>query len=85
MLPEYGVDWAQAFFETEDVAAFAIPKALKDAIGIWIPDVKVSNITIQNQQDGYEYVYLELVLPNNTLATLPINTATFNINGTVTR
>jgi len=85
MLPEYGVDWSQALFETEDDATIAIPKALRDAIGIWVPDVKVSSIKIQNQQDGNEYVYIELVLPDNTLATLPVNTATFNINGTVTR
>ena len=85
MLPDYGINWAQALFETESDAAKAIPKAITYAISSWIPDVKVSNITVQSQQDGNEYVYLELILPDNTVATLPINTATFNINGTVTR
>jgi len=85
MLTEYGVDWSKAFFESEDDATIAIPEAIRDAIRKWIPDVTVSNIDIKNQQDGIEYVYIELILPDNTLATLPINTASFNINGTVTR
>ena len=63
----------------------AIRGAIRDAIRKWIPDVTVSNIDIKNQQDGIEYVYIELILPDNTLATLPISTASFNINGTVTR
>jgi phage baseplate assembly protein W len=85
MLPDYGVNWAQALFESESDASKAIPKALTSAIRSWVPDVKIASISIQNQQDGNEYVYLELVLPDNTTATLPINTATFNINGTVTQ
>jgi len=85
MLPDYGVNWAQALFESENDASKAIPKALTSAIRSWVPDVKIANISTQNQQDGNEYVYLELVLPDNTMATLPVNTATFNINGTVTR
>lgn len=85
MLPEYGIDWGVALFENEGDARAAIPAALQDAIARWIPDVKVNNIKLQDQQDGIEYVTLELVLPDNTVTTLPISTATFNIDGTVIR
>lgn len=85
MLPEYGIDWGVALFESEDDARIATPAALKSAIDRWIPDVKVNKITMQDQQDGTEYVNIELVLPDNTIATLPVNTATFNLDGTVIR
>jgi phage baseplate assembly protein W len=85
MLPEYGIDWTVALFENEDDARAATPGALTAAISRWIPDVRVTNITMQDQQDGIEYVNIELVLPDNTVATLPINTATFNLDGTVIR
>lgn len=85
MLPEYGIDWSVALFETEDDAKAATPGAIKAAISRWIPDVKVENITMQDQQDGIEYVNIQLVLPDNTITTLPISTATFNIDGTVVR
>ena len=85
MLPEYGIDWTVALFENEDDAKAATPSALTAAISRWIPDVKVSKVTMQDQQNGIEYVNIELVLPDNTIATLPINTATFNLDGTVIR
>jgi len=85
MLPEYGIDWGVALFETESDARAAIPAALRAAISRWIPDVQVQGITIHDQQDGIEYVDIRLVLPDNTIATLPVSTATFNIDGTVIR
>ena len=85
MLPEYGIDWTVALFENEGDARAATPGALRAAISRWIPDVRVSNITMQDQQDGIEYVTIELVLPDNTITTLPVSTATFNLDGTVIR
>ena len=85
MVPEYGIDWGVALFETENNAKAAIPAAIRAAIARWIPDVQVYNITMQDQQDGIEYVNIQLVLPDNTLTTLPVSTATFNIDGTVIR
>jgi len=85
MLPDYGVDWKTSLFENEGDAKIAIPAAIRSAIVRWIPDVQVNNIKMQDQQDGIEYVTLELILPDNTIATLPVNKATFNIDGMVTR
>jgi phage baseplate assembly protein W len=85
MLPEYGIDWKVALFENEGDAKAATPGALRAAIARWIPDVKVNNITMKDQQDGIEYVTIELILPDNTITTLPVSTATFNLNGTVIR
>jgi phage baseplate assembly protein W len=85
MLPEYGIDWTVALFENEGDARAATPGALRAAISRWIPDVRVNNITMRDQQDGIEYIDIELVLPDNTVTTLPVNTATLNIDGTVIR
>lgn len=85
MLPEYGIDWKVALFENEGDAKAAVPGALRAAIARWIPDVEVNSITMKDQQDGIEYVNIELVLPDNTVTTLPVSTATFNLDGTVIR
>lgn len=85
MLPEYGVDWGVALFENEGDAKAATPAAIRAAISRWIPDVDVKSITMQDQQDGIEYVNIQLVLPDNTVTTLPVSTATFNLDGTVLR
>jgi phage baseplate assembly protein W len=85
MLPEYGIDWSVALFENEGDAKAATPGALTAAIVRWIPDVRVSKITMKDQQDGIEYVNIDLILPDNTVATLPVSTATFNLDGTVIR
>jgi phage baseplate assembly protein W len=85
MLPDYGIDWGVALFENEGNARAATPAAIQDAIARWIPDVKVKSIRMKDQQDGIEYVTIDLILPDNTITTLPISTATFNLDGTVLR
>jgi len=85
MLPDYGIDWGVALFENEGNARAATPAAIRDAISRWIPDVKVKTIKMKDQQDGIEYVTIELILPDNTVTTLPVSTATFNLNGSVIR
>lgn len=85
MLPTYGVDWSTALFENEGNARAAVPAAITAAVSIWIPDVEVKNIDIQDNQDGIKSVLLSLRLPDNTIATLPVSTATFKLDGTVVR
>ena len=85
MMPDYGVDWSGALFENDNVARIAIPIAIKEAVSKWIPEVAVTNVDIKfDPLSGIEYVTLELALPDDTVTTMSINTATFNMDGTVT-
>jgi phage baseplate assembly protein W len=85
MLPTYGVDWSTSLFENENNAKAAIPAAIISAVSRWIPDVEVKKIDIKDNQDGIENVLVSLKLPDNTIATLPVSTATFKLDGTVVR
>ena len=85
MLPEYGVDWSGALFENDNNARLAIPIAIREAVARWIPEVEVTDVDIKfDPLAGIEYVTLGVSLPDNTFTTLSINTATFNMDGTVT-
>jgi phage baseplate assembly protein W len=85
MMPDYGVDWSQALFENDYEARNAIPAAIKGAVSKWIPEVEVTSCDIKfSELDGIEYVTLGLALPDSTTTTMSINTATFNMDGTVT-
>lgn len=85
MLPDYGVDWSGALFENDNVARLAIPIAIRAAVAKWIPEVEVTDVNIKfDPLNGIEYVTLSLALPDNTVTTMSINTATFNMDGTVT-
>ena len=85
MMPDYGVDWSGALFENDNEARVAIPIAIRGAVAKWIPEVQVSEVNIKfDELEGIENVTLGLVLPNKTEITLNINTATFNMDGTVT-
>jgi phage baseplate assembly protein W len=85
MTPDYGVDWSGALFENDNEARIAIPIAIKEAVAKWIPEVEVTNVSIDfDVLEGIEYVTLEVALPDNTVTTMSINTATFNMDGTVT-
>ena len=85
MMPAYGVDWSGALFENDNEARVAIPVAIREAVAKWIPEVEVSTVDIKfSELDGIENVTLELVLPGDTVTTMDINIATFNMDGTVT-
>ena len=86
MMPEYGTDWSTTLFENENNYRRAIPIAISNAIRTWLPDLSVEKVEISGDEySGVVYVNLSLKLPNNTIATLKINTATFNYDGLVTR
>lgn len=85
MMPSYGVDWSGALFENDNEARTAIPLAIREAVAKWIPEVEVSAVNLNfSELDGIENVTLELVLPGDTVTTMDINIATFNMDGTVT-
>jgi len=85
MMPDYGVDWSGALFENDNEARVAIPIAIRGAVAKWIPEVQVSKVNINfDELEGTENVTLELLLPDDTVTTLNISTATFNMDGTVT-
>jgi phage baseplate assembly protein W len=84
MLPEYGVDWSKAMFEADGDAQKAISAAVFAAVSAWIPDVKVSKVDVQyNYASGVESATVSLILPDNTVASLPLNTAYIQLDGTI--
>jgi phage baseplate assembly protein W len=85
MMPDYGVDWSGALFENDNEARVAIPIAIRGAVAKWIPEIQVSKVNVNfDELEGIENVTLELMLPDDTVTTLNISTATFNMDGTVT-
>jgi phage baseplate assembly protein W len=85
MMPDYGVDWSGALFENDNEARVAIPIAIRGAVAKWIPEVQVSKVNVNfDELEGIENVTLELMLPDDTVTTLNVSTATFNMDGTVT-
>jgi len=86
MMPEYGTDWSTSLFENENNYRRAIPIAISNAIRKWLPDIAVEKVELSGDEySGIVYVNLSLKLPNNTIATMKINTGTFNYDGLVTR
>lgn len=82
MLPNYGVNWASALFENDNDAKLAIPQAIKTAIKTWLPDIKDVAVTTSGvDYQGVDTVYISIVLPNNDIASLTANLATFNYYG----
>jgi len=85
MLPTYGVDWSRTLFENNSNARIAIPIAISEAVSRWIPQVSVTSVDFAGENiDGTENVIVSLKLPDDTLTSLTINTATINYNGTTT-
>jgi phage baseplate assembly protein W len=84
MLPTYGVDWRGSLFENDGDAQKAIPVAITQAIGKWLPEVKVTSVEFAGENtDGTENVILSLHLPDDTLTSLTINTGTITYNGII--
>jgi hypothetical protein len=84
MLPTYGVDWSGSLFENDNDAQKAIPVAITQAIGKWLPEVNVTSIEFAGENvDGTENVILSLHLPDDTLTSLTINTGTITYSGII--
>ena len=84
MVPTYGVDWSKSLFENDSNAQVAIPLAISEAIGKWIPEVSVTAVDfVGDSTDGTENVIVSLKLPDDTLTSLTINTGTISYSGTI--
>jgi len=84
MLPSYGVDWSKSFFEHDGNARVAIESAIRSSVAVWLPQIKVSSVEfIFDNNSGVESVKVNLILPDNTTASLPINLATLSTDGTI--
>jgi phage baseplate assembly protein W len=84
MVPTYGVDWSKSLFENDSNAQVAIPLAISEAIGKWIPEVSVTAVDfVGDSTDGTENVIVSLKLPDDTLTSLTINTGTISCSGTI--
>jgi len=84
MLPSYGVDWSTSLFENDNRAQPAISGAIRTAIAKWLPEVSVETITFSGVgNDGIEQVTLGLVLPDNTVANVTVNSNILNYDGTI--
>lgn len=85
MQPTYGVDWSRVLFENNSDSRIAIPIAISEAVSRWIPQVSVTSVEFAGENtEGTENVIVSLKLPDDTLTSLTINTATINYNGTTT-
>jgi len=85
MEPRYGVDWSRSLFENDNNARIAIPIAISEAVSKWIPQVSVTSVEFSGENiNGTENVIVSLKLPDDTLTSLTINTATINYNGSTT-
>lgn len=85
MLPKYGTDVLRALYENDNQLELSINQAVKQAVGIWLPEISVNEITVTlPNEDGFCTVTILVELPDSTLTTLSVSTAIFNIDGTIT-
>ena len=85
MQPTYGVDWSRTLFENNSDARIAIPIAISEAVSKWVPQVTVTAVDFAGENiNGTENVIVSLKLPDDTLTSLTINTATINYDGSTT-
>lgn len=83
---DYGTDIGTALFENDNDIVLATSSAIREAIQNWLPEVKISNITVSEpNEDGVADIQLDLIFPNQVSSSLNITTAIFSYDGTVTR
>ena len=86
ILQEYGTDLMQALFENENNLESAVSQAVRQAIARWLPDIGVNQISVGPvDQEGQAEVVITLVMPDSTLSSVTLSTATFGADGTITR
>ena len=85
MLTSYGTDLMRALFENENVLDTAIKQAVNTAVTVWLPEIKISNIsTVLPEYGGQAQVTITVILPDSTIKTLDVSSALFSSDGTVT-
>lgn len=86
ILQDYGTDLMRALFENENNLENAVNQAVKEAVSRWIPQMSIEKITVGTvDQEGHADVVISVVLPNDTIASVNISTATFGADGSITR
>jgi phage baseplate assembly protein W len=86
MRPTYGTDLAKAMFENQGDAKKAIDQAVRSAIETWIPEVEVSAVNINTQDDsGRVGVEVNVVLPDFTSTSVNVLSLTLNPDASTTR
>ena len=72
-------------YENDNQLELSINQAVKKAVGIWLPEISINEITVTlPNEDGFCTVTILVELPHSTLTTLSVSTAIFNIDGTIT-
>jgi phage baseplate assembly protein W len=85
MLTSYGTDLMRALFENENVLDTAIKQAVSTAVTVWLPEIKISDIsTVLPEYGGQAQVTITVILPDSTIKTLDVSSAIFSSDGTVT-
>ena len=85
MLTSYGTDLMRALFENENVLDTAIKQAVSTAVTVWLPEIKIGNIsTVLPEYGGQAQVTITVILPDSTIKTLDVSSALFSSDGTVT-
>jgi phage baseplate assembly protein W len=86
ILQDYGTDLMQALFENDNNLETAVSQAVRQAIARWIPNIGVKEILVGPvNQEGQAEVVITLVMPDSTLSSVTLSTATFGADGTITR
>lgn len=86
MLPDYGTNVLKSLYENDNDIQISIRESIKEAVGIWLPEIRVVDVLISSpDQSGTAKVDIQVLLPTSTLTTLSISTAIFNIDGTISR
>jgi phage baseplate assembly protein W len=85
MLPTYGTDVLRALYENDNQLSSSISQAVRQAVGIWIPEISIQSIEVGlPDESGEASVNILIKLPNSLLTTLSVSTAVFNLDGTIT-
>ncbi len=85
MLPAYGTDVLRALYENDNQLSSSISQAVRQAVGIWIPEISIQSIEVGlPDESGEASVNILIKLPNSLLTTLSVSTAVFNLDGTIT-
>lgn len=83
MRTQYGTDMARALYESGDDYYLAITEAIARAMALYLPDITVVSLTINEANSiGQASVELLMSFPDDTVATTVIKTAALLSDGT---
>ena len=78
----YGTNLARALYETYNRSDLAIREAIERAVAIFLPEIELESLSVsQANEDGISTVDLSVILPDNSIESISINTGYFSANG----